>query len=182
MFFGGRGWNYGLWWNVGCPVENGVPSNLHVHQLVCCPGVTEQRGSETKLSPSSLHQRKSYRGSKEKYWGVHHHLVVCKWDRDTSLPEPWACNVHTTVSLRHQPALWMLPWQGAEQASEPGGSADGRHPEPTHTCTFQKTQGKSIWPVAITCQLARWAAMIYLPFSGRGHTEPGWVFTHGWMT
>lgn len=36
------------------------------------PGVTEQRGSETKLSPSSLHQRKAYRGSKEKYWGVHH--------------------------------------------------------------------------------------------------------------
>lgn len=88
-------------------------------------------------------------------------------------PEPWACNVHTPVSLRHQPALWMLPWQGAEQASEPGGSADGRRPEPTHTCTFQKTQGKSIWPVAITCQLARQATMIYLPLSGRGHTEPG---------
>lgn len=103
------------------------------------PGVTEQRGSETKLSPSSLHQRKAYRGSKEKYWGVHHRVVVCKWDRGTwtwtvGVQCPYACLSTTSACpvdvamARSRAGLWA---RGFSRWEAPGANTHVHFPKDT---------------------------------------------------
>lgn len=84
------------------------------------------------------------------------HHISCPWD---------------AVVARSRAKVWA------------SGSVDGRCLEPTHTCTFQKRQGQSIWPMVVTCQLAWWAAIIDLYFSGRGHVGPEWVSPMGgWLS
>lgn len=77
-----------------------------------------------------------------------------QYTSETEGPSTWVCNVHISCLSTTQ-AFPVDVAEGVEHRFEPRGSVDEKFLEPKYTCTFQKTQSRSIWPMAVPCQLAR---------------------------